>query len=262
VKKRAYLFGPFVGELFWEAYRFVPHFIYLRKENPGLEFIVFTRQSRFDLYGKYANILIPLKIKNDVPTYQDCFKLNGLSHENYYELSQRFKKKYLPDYNIKKHLYPDIFWRYNLKWQYPRHLMNYDFSPRKRNGLIINTLTTDKSNIVFLDKPENSLIKEFDSLDYNIYHEPDFLTFISERMDTKSSYLGCIINMIKKSNFVVGNMDSVVPRLSILLKTPIICINETMTDDDIHLLNPLNTPVIKCKNIKEGIEIYENNIRS
>jgi hypothetical protein len=262
VKKRAYLFGPFVGELMWELYRFVPHFIHLRKENPGLEFIVLTRQARFDLYGKYAKIMVPLKIKNDKEEYQDCFKLNGLSLENYNKIVQHFKGKYRKEYSIGNHVYPDVFWRYNVKWQFPRHLMKYDFAPRKRNIHIINTLIKDQDNVVFIDKADASVLSEFDSLDYNPHFDPYFSLFLAERLNEKSSHMGCLIHMIKNVKFVVANIESIPARFALLLKTPVISINETALNDEINLLNPLRTPVISCKNLKEGIEIYENNIRS
>ena len=61
---KAVLFGPFLGELSWEFYRFAPYAIYLKKRNPDIKLIVLTRKERFDLYGKHADILIPLRIKN------------------------------------------------------------------------------------------------------------------------------------------------------------------------------------------------------
>jgi len=55
---KAYLFGPFFGELSWEYFRFAPYAIYLKKISPDIKMIVFTRPSRFDLYGQYADILV------------------------------------------------------------------------------------------------------------------------------------------------------------------------------------------------------------
>ena len=54
-------------------------------------------------------------------------------------------------------------------------------------------------------------------------------------------------------------MNSTISRISLLLNKPLISINETMSYDSISLLNPFKTLVINCKNIEEGIEIYENN---
>jgi len=57
-KPKAFLFGPFLGELSWEFYRFAPYAIYLKKHNPDVNIIVLTRKERFDLYGIYADIII------------------------------------------------------------------------------------------------------------------------------------------------------------------------------------------------------------
>jgi len=31
-----------------------------------------------------------------------------------------------------------------------------------------------------------------------------------------------------------------------------------MKKDTVQLINPLNTPIIDCKSVSEGVEIYEN----
>jgi hypothetical protein len=78
-------------------------------------------------------------------------------------------------------------------------------------------------------------------------------------IDDNSSILGCLIESIKMCKCVIANMSSDAARLSLLLKTPVITINEEFTDDEIHLVNPYNTPVIRSSNIEEGIKIYEDN---
>ena len=76
--KSAMLFGPFIGSLSWELYYFVPYMIYMKKHNPAYETIVYTRSERFDLYGTYGDILVPLRIKNDRNCIQHRFTINGL----------------------------------------------------------------------------------------------------------------------------------------------------------------------------------------
>ena len=65
-KKLAVLMGPFVGELYWEGGRFapmLPHMIQSEyKFKKDITYIILTRKERFDLYGKFADILVPLKI--------------------------------------------------------------------------------------------------------------------------------------------------------------------------------------------------------
>ncbi len=76
-KLNAYLAGPFVGELIWEFFRFAPYIIHLKKAIPKTKIIVFTRSSRFDLYGQYVDILVPLNIPDNLPKKQTCFTIEG-----------------------------------------------------------------------------------------------------------------------------------------------------------------------------------------
>ena len=48
-KDSAILFGPFSGELSWEFYRFAPYLIYLKRINPDIKTIVYSRAQRIDL---------------------------------------------------------------------------------------------------------------------------------------------------------------------------------------------------------------------
>ena len=83
----AYLVGPFVGELIWEFFRFAPYIIHLKKNRPKTKIIVFTRDSRFDLYGQYADILVPLNIPNDLPEKHSYFTIQGLDSDKYVHIS-------------------------------------------------------------------------------------------------------------------------------------------------------------------------------
>jgi hypothetical protein len=94
MKKKAYLFGPFFGEASWEYFRFAPYAIHLKKRNPKISFIVFTRPSRFDFYGQYADILIPLKIEKDNLYTQAAFKLVGFDIALADKIRDAFKIQY------------------------------------------------------------------------------------------------------------------------------------------------------------------------
>ena len=111
-KGKAYLFGPFAGEVDWEFYRFAPHSIYLKKQDPTIKIIVLTRKERFDLYGKYANILVPLNIKNENEYKSSAFGLIDYKTEYYYTIKKFFYEKYN---NVRLHgsianLSPRVFW--------------------------------------------------------------------------------------------------------------------------------------------------------
>ena len=149
MKPPVYLFGPFVGELSWEFFRFAPFAIHIKKEKPNIPIIVFTRQDRFDLYGKYANILVPLRIPNDESLMRDCFRLESLMTKDYNRIARRFSSQYKRKYQIIKHYYPDITsWRYKLNWQFSRSMMDYDFKPREKNRIIAKKFVKGHNIIV------------------------------------------------------------------------------------------------------------------
>lgn len=253
MKPPAYLFGPFVGELDWEFFRFAPYAIHQKKENPDIKLIVFTRNSRFDLYGNYADILVPLRIPNDVNLTRECFRLEGLSNRSYNIIKRRFASQYKKRFQIIKHVCPDInSWRFRLKWQFPRRNMDYDFKPREKNKRIArrmvrhNNIIVDNNSVAYLDKPEF-----INSMDL-------FARITNQTNDYDSTYLGSLIESIKICRYVVGNFDSYLSQLAVLLKKPLLCIDNKMPLDKIGIMNPLKAPIVFADNIKEGIENYGN----
>ena len=258
-KGEAYLFGPFAGELTWEFFRFAPYAIHLKKENPYAKIIVLTRQERFDLYGKYVDILVPLRIKDDKKYTQSAFGLLGYDINYYETISKFFIEKYNKEYNVIEHFYPNIrSWQRKIKWQFPRIEMDYDFEVRKRNDEIVDSIVGNYVNMVFVDKGYKYRTNNYLTIQYE-----DFITSVIEQVDNiKSTFLGCLISLLKRVEFTVGNLESYSSHLSILLKTPLISIDEKLMDDGIHLLNPLNTPIVKCSDVEEGVNCYENNFRS
>ena len=256
-KNKAYLFGPFFGELSWEYYRFAPYAIHLKKENPDIKLIVMTRPQRFDLYGQYADVLVPLKIENEHVYQQQAFKLLGFDLAVHKQICDMFRITYKKKYILEDVFVPDVSsLRYNLKWQFPRGKMDYDFSPRKSCLNIIKK---------FYRKKENVLVDfdyEFKNQKYNIIQTRHFqrMTSMLTSSDTSTSYIGCLIEMIKHSKFVISHLTSDVAKLALLLKVPLIYPNREMTIDNVNLLNPLNTPIIDCESVEEGVRIYENNI--
>jgi len=253
MKQPAYLFGPFIGELSWEFYRFAPFAIHMKKENPEITMIVFTRQSRFDLYGRYADILIPLRIPNDADLKRNCYKLESLTSKDYNRIAKKFRSQYRRRYDIVEQYYPDISaWRHKVKWQFPRRMMDYDFKPRERNKKIAKRLV--KHNNIFIDN---------NSVDYceipEAVNSVDLFERISNQTnDYNSTFLGVLIDCIKICKMVVGNLNNDIPHLSLLLKKPIVCINNKLTLDSIGLLNPFNTPIIFSDDVERGIKEYGN----
>ena len=254
MKARAILFGPFVGELCWEFFRFAPHVIYLKRRDPGLRIIVLTRESRFDLYGQYADILIPLRIKDEESMGRDGYKLLGYEEEYYNTIVKYFRTKFRKRFQILGHIYPDIrLWRYKTKWQLPRSQMDYDFKPREENIGIAKIALGAHTGIVDT-MGTNARTDNDDFIDSD-----DLLSRINGLVKENSTSLGVFIECVKNVDYVVGNVKSDMSHLALLLRTPLIHIAKPVKNDYIKLLNPLNTPVITAMNIEEGVNLYEDN---
>jgi len=255
--KKGFIFGPFIGDLYWEAFRFAPYAISLKKRFPYHHLIVFTRPRSFDLYGHYASVLVPLVIKEGMYV-EDCFKLKAYDVKEYKGLCRYIRKVYSNLYDITDHYTPQIQnFMYKVKWQYPRKYMEYDFVPRKKNQGIINEVYGELDNIVLTTRSDIKMDN------YNVIQMKDFLNDIDKFINSSQcSWVGCLLIMLKKCKFVISNFDDNLAKFSLLVNTPVITEKETYSDDAIYLLNPLKTSYIKCENYKEGVEKYENNIRS
>ena len=257
MKESAYLIGPFLGSLHWEYMYFAPYIINLMKKESDRKFIIFTRKSRFDLYGSYADIFVPLRIVHDQDHLRDRFTLKGFRQDEFNALMRAFINKYKKRYKIIDKVFPDIsYFSYKVKWQFPKSKMDYDFQPRVKNKEITDRLITDHN--VFVDVVDSPV----QSNDYKLKFAFDYIAQVTNLVDdVKSSTLGCFIEALKKVEFVIGNLKNDTSKLALLLKKPLITLNEEMTDDEISLINPFKTPVIKCDDVEEGIKIYENCFR-
>jgi len=154
------------------------------------------------------------------------------------------------------HYYPDIrSWRYKVKWQFPRDKMDYNFIARRKNREVVENFINDDSKIILTCRKYDYL-----SDDYNLINISDFIEAMQGQIiDDKSiTYVGCLIELIKKSTFVVSTLNQDMGHLAILLRKPLIYLNRRMKKDTVQLINPLNTPIIDCKSVSEGVEIYEN----
>jgi len=247
-KPKAFLFGPFLGELSWEFYRFAPYAIYMKKHNPDIKIIVLTRESRFELYGKYADILIPLRIKNEEVFPQHEFGLAGYKTEYYDTVKKYFYEKYSKRFDVVDHFCPlTNGWKRKIRWQFPRDKMSYDFQSKEKTCDVVKEIV--RPDDIIVDNEAVGFLTMDNYIELNA-------TDLFRKID-----IGFVIEALKQCEYVIGNMKYEISHLAILLKKPLICLNEKLSDDDIHLLNPLRTPIIRCKNIREGVDIYENNFR-
>jgi len=245
--------GPFVGELYWEAGRFAPILPWMQQNKyrkRDIKYIIYTREERFDLYGKAASILVPLRIEGDYDTKQpNCFRLNGMKVEEYMRLVKKFKMSYMSRYNIVDHIYAKVEkGQFDKKFQFPIKQMIFNFIPRQMNyNLVENYLPKDKPLVVLAPRyrvgfkrnwvywPEfYDLIHrdEFLMSTYNFIicgkrgeYIPDeknrFLDMNKIKMEAGSSLVGILLVIMENAFFTFGS-QSAIPNISLLYKVEVL----------------------------------------
>ena len=249
-KPDAILFGPTVGELFWEFARFAPMLPYMKVKqykDKEITYVVLTREDRFDIYGKFADILVPLRIKGDGEKYlPDCFKLQGFPFGEVEKLARKFKAKYGERFRIVTHVYPQLpSHKWQQKNQFPRSLMKFKFKPRGDNlSLVEEHIPNSKPVIVLAPRFRNGFKrnwpywqrfydKVWDSELKNEYtfvicgkpseYIPDkkerFYDINNVPLTKNASLIGLTIEILKRASLTVGS-QSAIPNISLLLKVP------------------------------------------
>lgn len=259
MQKEKYLFGPFIGEAMYELSYFVGHAIYLRKKNPRNEIIVLTRREHFDLYGKYATTLLPLPLSDElIPSGFNCTNMRANVFD---QILHKFEYKYRELIKIDGHFYPHISsYLRNIKWYYPREEVDFDFKPRLRNKEIAQEITSNSDKIII-----SSFHKNFKKLrDFRVV--PIFYLFKGldlSKVDDATA-LGVLIEMIRLSNYVFADIDSIEGRLAMLIGKPLITKREVLDAQYLNPINPYSSIVLGCQNFEEALEcmeaFYENNL--
>jgi len=249
-KPNAILFGPCVGELYWELARFAPLLPYMKAKqykDKDITYVVLTREDRFDIYGKFADILVPLRIKGDGEKYlPDCFRLQGFSHGEVTKLARKFKAKYEERFKIVTHVYPQLDGRrWQQKNQFPPNLMKFKFKPRSDNLRLVEEHIPNSKPVVvlapryrngfrrnwphwgkFYDKVWNSDLR--DEYMFVICGKPG--EYIPDKDDrfydinkiprtTDSSLIGLTMEVLNRAVLTVGS-QSAIPNISLLLRVP------------------------------------------
>ena len=280
-KKYAVLMGPFVGELYWEGGRFapmLPHMINKEYKNrKDVAYIILTRKERFDLYGRFADILVPLKIPGDYKTLSpNCFKLNGLKGIQYKDIINKFKKKYEQRYKILKHIYPDISKpQYVNKNQYHRNKMNFVYAPRDDNYKVVNNYVPNEKPLVVLAPrfrkgfkrnwkhwqkfydllwSKKDLLREFTFIvcGKEGEYKPDlydrFYDMNKIKLTDNSSLVGILLVILERSFFTFGS-QSAIPNFSLLYGVDVL---EFGCQKALHTktYNVKNTPITFIDNRK------------
>lgn len=284
-KQDVVLMGPFVGELYWEAGRFALMLPAMRSreyKNRDVKYIIFTREERFDLYGKYADILIPLIIEGDYnPKRPECFRLIGYDKIRVEKLAQKFKSKYNDDYNILKHIYPDVArGRFVNKNQFPRNKMLYSFNPRDENYTLVDKFLPQngKQNVVLASRLRKGFKRNWNRWPefYNMLYEdeylqknfnfiicgkkgeyvPDdknrFLDMNNIPLAGNSSLVGLLLVILERSIFTFGS-QSAIPNISLLYGVEVL---EFGCQKRYHTItyNVKNTPITFIESKRYNIE--------
>jgi len=251
-KQDAILMGPFVGELYWECGRFAPMLPKFKQiyKNKKIEYIVLTREDRFDLYGKYADILVPLRIPGDYKEkHPECFRLVGLKLPGYDALVKEFNNKYKKRYNIIKHVYPNVKKpQFQHKNQFRQNQMLYKFAPRKMNyNLVKSYLPNDKPLVVlapryrkgfkrnwkhwneFYDRlaKDKKLLNDFHFIicgkegEYLSDPHHRFLDMNDIKLEDGASLVGLLLVIMENAFFTFGS-QSAIPNISLLYEVDVL----------------------------------------
>jgi len=287
MKNDAILMGPFVGEMYWEAARFapmLPHMLRTKYKNKKMKYIILTREERFDLYGRCADILVPLKISGDYENMSpECFKLKGLKPDKYDILVKQFRNKFKDRFNIVQHIFADVRkGRYDNKNQFSRKLMTYIYKPRHENlELIEKYLPNEKPVVVLAPRFRKGFKRnwrrwpDFYNLLWqnkeliNKYHfiicgkEGEYIPDPKNRffdMNTipigeNSSLIGILLGILTKAHFTFGS-QSAIPNLSLLFGVEVL---EFGCQKRLHTVtyNVKNTPITFIENRRYNIEPSE-----
>jgi len=250
--EEAILFGPFIGELGWCLLRFAPYAIWKKKVQykNRVKLVVMTRPERFDLYGNWADILVPLRIEGDYSVYKgECFRAMGLDIKIYRQLAENFRNHFSTRFKILEHIYPKIDKTHFLnKNQYSREDRAYDFKPRKENKKLVDTFVPNSKSLIILGPRFRKGFKRnwphwekfYDLISKDIFlqdnfhfiicgKEPEYVPDKQNRffdinnipLSENSSLIGLTIEVIRKSILTVGS-QSAIPNISMILGTEVL----------------------------------------
>jgi len=254
-----YLFGPFIGDVRYELNYFVGHAIYLRKRNPKHRIMVLTRREHFDLYGKYATMLLPLPLSEElIPKGFDCTNIRPLVFD---EILRKLQMKFRDEIRIHDHFYPKLgSCLKDIKWYYPRDEVDFDFKPRLINKKIALEIVSSFDQLVISEY--HKAFKGRDDchiLPYNYFTDK-----LNLKKSVEASIYGVLIETIRLSKYVFADIDSMLGRLAMLCCKPLITKRESIDAQYLNPLNPYGSLVIGCQKLEDGIKyfggLHANNI--
>lgn len=251
MKEKAILMGPVIGELFWEFARFSPMLPYYhgKYSNQNIKFIIMTRPDRFDLYGQYSDILVPLRIDGDGEKYKsDCFRIMGYSNDEYMKLVKRFNHQYKKRFDIIDHIYPKLENKqFAQRNQFSKNKMKFKWKPRIENKQIIDSyIPNDKPLVVLAPRYRKGLRRNWPYWNklYDLINNSDLMNKFNFVLCGKSpdyipddknrfydintisitndiSTIGLTIESIKRSILTVGSQSGI-PNISMLMEKEVL----------------------------------------
>jgi hypothetical protein len=287
-KSNAILLGPCVGEFYWECGRFAPLLSFMvhkkfRNRN-DITYVVLTREERFDLYGRNANILVPLRIPGDYETkFPDCYRLNGLGYEQYKSIADNFCNIYKEKYNIIKHIYPEIKKpAFTNKNQFPVKEMHFKYFPRKENYDLVNEYLPKEGAPIIILAPrlrsgfrrnwkgwpefydvlseDTDMVKRFRFVicgkpgEYVPDKKDRFYDMNKIKLGNSSSVAGLLLVIMERAFFTFGS-QSAIPNISLLYGVEVL---EFGHQKQLHerIYNRFNTPITFFEDMK-----YDSSVR-
>lgn len=274
--EKAILAGPCVGEMYWELGRFASHVIWLKKKkHPNAKLIVLTRPDRFDMYGKYADILVPLRIDGDGDKFKsDCFRLRGYDYSHVRLLAKRLHDKYSKRYKIVSHVYPNLErkqWANKNLYKKNEMFLN-KFQPRNDNKLILDrTIPDDRPLVIIAPRHRKGVRRNWPHWQalFNLIAKSDlrrthyfvlcgrvpdhtsdnrnrFFDINNFEQTRNTSLIGFTIECMKRACFTVGSQSGI-PNISLLYGVDVL---EWGHQKSLHTqsYNPFKTPVTFIEN--------------
>jgi len=250
-KQNVILVGPFVGEMFWEFFRFVPHIIGKIKHLVNCKVVVYTRKDRFDMYGQWANEFKPLVVPGDGETkFAECFHLMGQDVQEFEKIKNDFYNEYVLKYNILMHLYPPVKKKkdYLNKNYYPLNQQIFEYMPREDNvRLVTDFLYRSKVPVILAPRFRKNFKRNwkhwpvlYDLLSNNDFFKekvdfiicgksgeyiPDEKTRFKDinqiQQTENSSLIGLLMALMEKTFLTIGS-QSAIPNISLLYEVPVI----------------------------------------
>ena len=248
---QTYLFGPFIGDVRYELNYFVGHAIYLRKQNPANKIMVLTRREHFDLYGKYATMLLPLPLSEELITDGfDCTNMRPLAFD---EILKKLQMKFRNKTKIHDHFYPKLgTFIKKVKWYYPRDEIDFDFKPRPKNKKIALEIIASFDKLIISDYHKD--FKKWNK--YQILPFNYFTDKLNLKKTTDATMLGVLIEVIRLSKYTYADIDSILGRLAMLTCKPLITQRDYIDAQYLNPINPYGSLVIGCQKLEDGIEYF------